>query len=66
MTRIEYPSPLPKWGNFAPTEEAARAAGIAEMRERLARRTWANKPQALKLAAWLDALEAPAQGDLFG
>ncbi len=56
---------LPKWARFAPTEGAARAAGIAELRERLARRTWAGKPQALALMAWLDALDAPVQGALF-
>lgn len=57
---------MPKWGRFAPTEDAARAAGIAEMRERLAQRSWAGKPQALALLTWLESLEAPAQGTLFG
>lgn len=58
-------APMPKWGRFAPTEAAARTAGIAELRTRLGARAWADQPQARKLLAWLDALEAPQQEALF-
>ena len=56
---------MPKWGRFAPSAQAARAAAIVELRERLSMRSWSRHKQAQELLAWLDGLEAPQQRELF-
>lgn len=55
--------PLPKWGRFAPTREAAIAAGVDDMLARLTTRE-ADKAQA-SVIAWLNAMRRPKQWDLF-
>lgn len=57
-------APLEKWGKFAPTREAAIAAGIDELRERLSRRSFASSPQAKRLFEWMESITSP-QLELF-
>lgn len=54
-------APLPKWGNYAETQDEALTEAIAELRERLTR----DSADARAIHAWLDTL-TPAQADLFG
>jgi len=55
--------PLPKWGRFAPSREAAISAGVDEMLTELSKHD-ADKAQA-SVIAWLSSMREPTQGDLF-
>lgn len=55
--------PLPKWGRFASTREAAISAGVDEMLAELSKHE-ADKAQA-SVIAWLNMMRGPTQGELF-
>jgi hypothetical protein len=55
--------PLPKWGRFAPSREAAISAGVDEMLATLATHE-VDKAQA-SVIAWLEAMREPKQAELF-
>lgn len=55
--------PLPKWGRFAPSREAAISSGVDDMLARLTTHE-ADKAQ-ISVIAWLEAMRQPKQWDLF-
>ncbi|MEN8720089.1 MAG: hypothetical protein ABF296_07500 [Oceanococcaceae bacterium] len=60
-------APLPKWGHFADSPDAAQAQAAAHLRLQITRRSGeAETTCGRNLLEWLDSLEAPQQIDLFG